>query len=572
VRLAQRLLLGSALLISVFVVLIVALSGTRLTNELEGWETDQLAREARLVASQWTATADPEALARSAGAALGHRVTLIDPAGHVVGDTEFEGDALRSLQNHSDRPEVIAAKRDDIGIARRSSASVGDDRLYVAVRAGARVARVSIDTQQLAAIIARTRRDVLASGFAALLAALALAVAFARTVTRPVVELRDVARALAAGDLSRRPALSAPGEVGDLADAVHRMAEQLEARLAALQADDALMAALIDALQEGVAAVDARRRVVILNAPARRLLGIADAVPFSADLLPRDPLLREALAGALAGQPTEPAEIVLESRTVMLTARPLKDGGALLALFDLTRTRRLEAVRRDFVANVSHELKTPITIIGGFAETLAADEPPAPQRRQFVEAIRANARRMQRLVDDLLDLSRIEFGGWVPKPERIDLRAAAAEVAAAFAAPAAERKVTLDVRVDARAAELRADATALRQVLTNLVDNALRYTPAGGRITIFSEPDPAGIAVGVRDTGSGIGAEHLPRIFERFYRVDPGRSREAGGTGLGLAIVKHLVEAHRGRVGAESAPGRGATVRAVFPTESVTPS
>jgi signal transduction histidine kinase len=247
----------------------------------------------------------------------------------------------------------------------------------------------------------------------------------------------------------------------------------------------------------------------------------------------------------------------------MLQARPLREGGALLAIFDLTTTRRLEAVRRDFVANVSHELKTPITIIGGFAETLASDDPSADERRRFVEAILTNARRMQRLVDDLLDLSRIESGGWVPKPERIDLRATAGEVAAAFAASAGDHGVALGTAIDHRASSITADATAVRQVLSNLVDNALRHTPAGGKVTIFSEPDPLGIALGVRDTGSGITAEHLPRIFERFYRVDPARSREAGGTGLGLSIVKHLVEAHGGRVAAESA-GRGTTVRAVF--------
>jgi signal transduction histidine kinase len=557
------LLLGTTAVIGVMVLLVVVLSGARLTHELEETQTDELIREARFVATQWTAGVNADALAHRAGAALGHRVTLIDSAGVVLGDSEFEGEALKALQNHSNRPEVIAAMRGEVGISRRDSPSLGDERVYVAVRAAPGVARVSIDTHQRDLVVSTARRDVLWSGFAALVVALLLAAAFARTVSRPIVELRDVAQALAGGDLSRRPALSAPGEIGDLADAVHRMAEQLESRLAALQADDALMAALIDLLQEGVAAVNAQRQVVILNAPARRLLNIADAVPFSADLLPRDPELRDRLAGALTGEPSEPTEIVLGGRTVMLTARPLREGGALLATFDLTTTRRLEAVRRDFVANVSHELKTPITIIGGFAETLANHDPSPDERRRFVDAILSNARRMQRLVDDLLDLSRIESGGWVPKPERIDLAAAAAEITAAFAASAGDHGVSLDIAIDHRASTLTADVTAVRQVLSNLVDNALRHTPAGGRVTIFSEPDPLGIALGVRDTGSGIPAEHLPRIFERFYRVDPARSREAGGTGLGLSIVKHLVEAHGGRVSAESA-GRGTTVRAVF--------
>lgn len=572
-KLVQRLLLGVIVVIAVLVAVLAVLSGRRLGQELEHLEIDQLTREARFVATQWTASADASALAHTAGTALGHRVTLIASDGKVLGDSEFEGDALAGLQNHSGRPEVIEAMHGAVGVSQRESPSIGDQRIYVAVRAPLGVARVSIEAPRVEAIVASARRDVLASGVVALLVAIVLAFAFATSMTRPIIELRDVARALAAGDLSRRPALAAPAEVGDLADAVHRMAEQLQLRLSALQADDALMAALIDSLQEGVAAVGANRQVVILNSPARRLLAIGDAVPFSADLLPRDTELRAALTSALAGEPTEPAEITLSGRTVMLTARPLRDGGALLAFFDLTRTRRLEAVRRDFVANVSHELKTPITVIGGFAETLATDEPSPEQRRQFVEAIRSNARRMQRLVDDLLDLSRIEFGGWVPKPERIDLHAVAAETIAAFAPAAQSRQVTLASQIDARAAELTADGTALRQVLANLVDNALRHTPGGGRVTILSEPANDGaLVLAVRDTGIGIPVEHLPRIFERFYRVDAARSRDGGGTGLGLAIVKHLAEAHGGRVSAESTPGRGTTVRVVFPASVVTAS
>ncbi len=415
-KLGQRLLIGTAGVIGVLIVLIVALGGARMSNELEAWQRDELLREVRFVAAEWKVASDAPALARVAGFALGHRVTLIDSAGRVLGDSEFEGDALNTLQNHADRPEVIAAMHGQVGVSRRDSPSIGDKRLYVAVAAPRGVARVSADAGELDAAIARVRRDVFATGIIALFVALALAALFARGVARPIVELRDVTQALAAGDLSRRPALSAPGEVGDLADAVHRMAEQLEARLAALQDDDALMAAMIDLLQEGVAAVNAQRQVIILNAPARRLLNITDAVPFSADLLPRDPELRDALAGALAGHPSDPSEISLGGRTVMLTARPLRDRGGLLAFFDLTNTRRLEAVRRDFVANVSHELKTPITVIGGFAETLATDDPPAAERKRFVEAILGNARRMQRLVDDLLDSRASSRAAGSPNP------------------------------------------------------------------------------------------------------------------------------------------------------------
>jgi signal transduction histidine kinase len=242
----------------------------------------------------------------------------------------------------------------------------------------------------------------------------------------------------------------------------------------------------------------------------------------------------------------------------------------VLALFDLTGLRRLETVRRDFVANVSHELKTPLTAIRGFAETLTSELASDQKHAQFAETIRANAERMQHLIDDLLDLSRIESGGWAPTPVNVDIAAAAAEAAAPYRDEAAEHGASIQIAVDPAATKVRADPVALRQALGNLVENAVRYTPSGGAITIFSRREDHGVAVGVRDTGAGIPADHLPRIFERFYRADPARSRAAGGTGLGLAIVKHLVEAHGGRVRAESQLGRGTTVTLFFPRTSTT--
>jgi len=564
-RLAHRLLLGAVLVVTVLIVLLVLLSGVRLRRQLEELEVAQLTREARLVARDWTAAADPDALAAATGAAIGHRVTLIDHHGVVVGDSEFRGESRARLENHSRRPEVVAALRDGVGSADRTSPSAGDHELYVAVRSELGVTRVSISTSSLQAIVGRGQRDVLLSGLVALAAALLLAAAFSRAVSKPVVELRDVAQALAAGDLSRRPALSAPGEVGDLAAAVHRMAEQLTSRLQALEREDMHMNAVIESLQEGVIAVDARRQIVRMNESGRRMLRLPDAVPFPADRLPRDHTLREALAAGLAGKSTEPVEISVNGQSMMLTARALGDGGVVLAVFDLTASRRLEAVRRDFVANVSHELKTPLTVILGFAETLAAGDVPQEEGARFVEAIQSNARRMQQIVDDLLDLSRIESGGWVPNPTLVDLRAVAGEVSAGRLRAALDKGVHLTIEICAGAESAFADVTAIRQVFANLVDNAIRHTNAGGSIVMFGERGERGTTIGVRDTGVGIAPEHLSRIFERFYRADSGRARDAGGTGLGLAIVRHLVEAHRGRVQVTSVTGQGTTVTAFFP-------
>jgi signal transduction histidine kinase len=565
-KLAQRLMLGALLIVSVFLVVAVAISGARLRTRLGQLTAAQLTREARLVALQWRPGSDADQLANSAAAALGHRITLIDSSGHVLGDSEFDGLALAALQNHSNRPEVVAAMRDGQGSSTRVSPSEGNEELYVAVRAGQGVARVSIVTAELDDIASRARRDVLLSGLIALVIALALAVVFSRQVTAPVIELRDVASAIASGDLSRRPALSAPGEVGELAAAVRRMAEQLDTRLQALQAEEVLLSAIVESLNESVLAVDAQRRVVQINRTGREWLDLKDEVPFSADLLPRDRALLDALAEALAGHIVDRVEAVIGGRTLALTARPLGAGGAVLALFDLTSIRRLETVRRDFVANVSHELKTPLTAIRGFAETLVSELTDRAQHTQFADTIRANAERMQHLVDDLLDLSRIESGGWAPAPHPLAVAAAADDAFGPLRHLATERGVTLRVSVGDGTATVRADAVALRQALTNLIENAVRYTPHGGEVTVSSRADAAGVWIVVRDTGAGIPPEHLPRIFERFYRVDAARSRAEGGTGLGLAIVKHLVEAHGGRVTAESQPGKGTTISLLFPS------
>ena len=416
--------------------------------------------------------------------------------------------------------------------------------------------------------LANVRRDIVIAGLAVLIVGVGLAGVLARPVARPIEELRDVARALASGDLSRRPALIGAGEIGDLADALRKLAEQLEARRKALTAEEELLVALTESLNEGVVAVDARQQVVRMNETARQLLRLREPVPFPAEYLPRDRTLREALVAVLSGAEAVPGEVRVDDRTLSLTARPLPAGGAILALYDLTPFRRLEAVRRDFVANVSHELRTPLTVITGFVETLQDEDLPPDLRRQFLAMTEGNVRRMQRIVDDLLDLSRIESGGWLPNPVEQDVAALAAEITAPLQAVAKAKGVVLHVDVAPNAASVYADSTATRQILSNLTENALRHTMSG-EVVLFTEHDEQGEWLGVRDTGIGISAEHLPRIFERFYRADPGRSREAGGTGLGLAIVRHLAEAHGGRVRAESAPGVGTTIAALFPrTES----
>ncbi|HEX5830685.1 MAG TPA: ATP-binding protein [Gemmatimonadaceae bacterium] len=563
-RLTQRLVLTSLLVLTLVVTSVLAFVGRPLQQTIVEGAAAELAREAALVGTLWRPGVDADSLADAAAATLGHPVLLVRPDGLVAGDSRLSAREIARAGRLAETPEIVAALRDTMGWVRERRAIAGTDELLVAVRVPQGVVRVVASLHPLGDAFARARRDLFAIAALALVVAALLALLTAQRLAYHLAELREATQALAAGDLSRRPSLSAPGAIGDLASAVYRLAEQLSGRLTALKAEEALLAALAESLAEGVVAVDRRRQVVRLNATGRRLLDVKVPVPFPAEHLPRERQLREALEGALAGDASDIPELALGERVLTLSARPLPDGGAVLALFDLTPVKRLEAVRRDFVANVSHELKTPLTVIGGFAETLQDETLPPDQRRYFAATIRTNTARMQRIVDDLLDLSRIESGGWVPQPQRVGLRAAVDDAFGAASAAAARLGTRLTLDVADGADTVYADPTALRQVLGNLVDNAVRHTP-GGEVRVFARPVPDGVLVGVRDTGCGIPAEHLPRIFERFYRVDAARSRQAGGTGLGLAIVRHLVEAHGGHVSAESRVGGGTTITAYFP-------
>ena len=564
-KLAHRLLLQSLAIVTVMVVSVVVIIDNQIHSSITDQATHDLAGEARLLAAQWKPGVDPDALADEAGIATGHRITLIDSTGRVVGDSEFDGPALQSLENHATRPEVVAASQNGVGSIRRMSPSTGESRVYVAVKAPNGFARVSVTTRAIEEIFARARSGVIAAGLISFLLAAALALLFSRSVSKPITELRDVARSIAAGEQRRHPPLSAPGEVGDLADAIYRLEEQLRARLAALVAEQSILSALVETLNEGVLAISPDHQVVRINDTGRRLLSIDRPVPFALDFLPRETTLRSAISRALNGTETDPEEVVIDDTTLSLTASPLVNGGAVLALFDLTPIRKLEAVRRDFVANVSHELRTPLTIVGGFAETLQDADVPAEKRTEFAKTIFTNTQRMQRIVDELLDLSRIESGHWVPRPQSVRIADVAGEVVARVAAAAKSKAIVLETSIGRGAEVVYADRTALEQILLNLVENSIRHTREGGHVKIETAPAQNGTQLVVSDTGTGIAPEHLPRIFERFYRVDSGRSRESGGTGLGLAIVKHLVEAHGGSVRAESVEGTGTTIRILFP-------
>jgi len=568
-KLATRLFLSISLLVAAAVAGSIIAADAVLRRDLEAETAATLEAEARLLAGFLPAdsTRWPE-IARSAGQQLGRRVTLIDPAGRVRGDADFDRAALAGLENHAGRPEVRAALEAGLGRDERVSVSTNARQLYVAVRGGPpgiAVVRVSASLAGIDARIHAVQRAALGAGLVMLIAAGLVAWLLAGALARPLVQIAGAARAFAAG----RPAVLPDSRIPELArhvDALRHMHEELDDRFAELRREREESRTLLEALSDGVIAADARGAIVSCNSAARRLLEFrpGDPLPPLTELF-HDQQHRALMREVLEGRAVERREIDMGERTVLVSGRTLPDGGALLVMSDVTDMRRLETMRRDFVANVSHELKTPLTAIAGYAETLAAEADPSSQTAGFAATIGKNARRMQLLVDGLLDLSRIESGHWQPKRTVVEIEAAARDAWGPFAERAETSHVRFETTLPREAHALSADPDALRQVFTNLFDNALRHTRAGSTIRVAAHVEADGVAVSVADTGSGIPAEHLPRVFERFYRVDHGRARHQGGTGLGLAIVKHLVEAHGGRVEAESTLGHGTTIRLHFP-------
>ncbi len=568
-RFATRLIAGTLAVLVVTVGALVVGVDRSLRHDLVQETRNSLQREAELFRTGMPAdSTEWQKAVEDAARSTGIRVTVIDRAGRVVAESGLRPEAQDRIDNHANRPEVAAALRGIPGSEQRTSATTGERLMYVAVPGGPGVIRVALPLDQVDAIVGRAQRPVLVAALVALLLGTVLALVAARRFVRPLADIAASAQSIARGETPRFP-FSGIRDVDQLTTNLRQMHDQLTERFESLRRKQSETVAIVDAMVEGVLSADAKGRILTANPAVRRLLGYGETeqLPDLA-LLFRPKEAREALDTVLTGEPIADREISLGDRTYLLNARPLPAGGAVVVLHDLTRLKRLETVRRDFVANASHELKTPLTAISGYAETLLADEPGPAISKRFLETILSNARRMQRLVDDQLDLSRIESGSWTPRRDRVAIEPAARE-AWALATATEPAAPNLEIQLAPEATWIAADPDGLRQIFRNLFENAVRHTAPSGKVTVSAAPDDGGIRISVADTGAGIGSEHLPRIFERFYRVDPSRSREQGGTGLGLAIVKHLVEGHGGRVWAESTLGTGTTIQIQWP---VTPS
>lgn len=392
----------------------------------------------------------------------------------------------------------------------------------------------------------------------------------ARRMSGAVAELTAAARRMSEGDLSVRTRLPGRDELAELGQSLDRLAGTMSMTLGELRSELDLHGRILDAMSEGVVVVDQDGRIVLVNPALRSMLLLgADAVGKLLIETVRHAELhnllveaRESLDDSFANLPVEIELPGLKPRRILVQAAPLSgdDHGMLFVFVDVTELRRLESLRRDFVANASHELRTPIAAVRSATETLhngAIDDPAAAIR--FLDIIDRNAQRLQSLVEDMLELSKLEAKEFKLKRESVDLDRVVPLVLSLFRERAEKKGVRLTAELGSGLPDVEADARAIEHVLSNLVDNAVKYCPSGSSIVVSAAEASGRVELVVADTGPGIAPEHLSRVFERFYRVDAGRSRELGGTGLGLSIVKHMVEAMRGRVSVASAVGRGST-------------
>jgi two-component system phosphate regulon sensor histidine kinase PhoR len=505
------------------------------------------------------------------------RLTVILASGKVIGDSQEDP---RRMDNHADRPEIKEAMQGRVGVSTRYSFTLGQSMMYVAVPLRrqdqvVRVIRASLPMKAIDQAIRGLYLKIALGGAGVVILVAVLGFLIARRISGPLDDLKRGARRFARGDLDRPLPVPNTDELASLAEALNSMAEQLQNQIETLTRQGEKLEAVLASMTEGVLALDAQGRLLTINGAGAEMLGLS---PETAQNLPiqevvQIPELQSFLTRTISHrEPVEgEVEIRINGRRI-LKARgtSLRDSqgtslGTLIVLHDITQMRQLENTRRDFVANVSHELKTPITTIKGFVETLLAGALKEPENAEnFLQIIAKQTDRITEIIDDLLSLSRIEQeaerGQIFLRGQKI--KGVLESAIQVCEAKAAVRNISLHLTCpdDLRA---RINPPLLEQAVVNLVDNAVKFSEPESRVQVEAELVGPEVTIRVRDQGPGIPPEHLPRIFERFYRVDAGRSRKIGGSGLGLAIVKHIALTHKGRVAVESTPGKG-TVFSLF--------
>jgi two-component system phosphate regulon sensor histidine kinase PhoR len=570
-------LISSYLVLIVVLVLVVGLAVTRYVDGYAVRALErQLSYEARLIA-ELVASADLarpapqlDATVRRLGQEADARITVIAADGTVVADSQEQA---ATMENHADRPEVQQALAGERATVTRYSTTLRTQMLYVAhpvTRDGQveAVVRLALPLRTVQGLLRSLWGVIGAIMGAALLLGVLLAVRFSATLGRPLADMTEVARSMAEGNLQRRVHYQGQDEIGMLADAMNCMAASLSEKIGELAETRGRLATVLDNTVNGVLLIGNDEEILLINPAARRLLGVGDrAVEGSHHLeVTRSYGLAELVRQAAAQGKAVTRQIVLHTlgeRTVEVHVVPVGDEqgvhGTLTILNDITELKRLETVRKDFVANVSHELKTPLAAISGSAETLLIEQQDRPEVVRFASIIYQEAQRLIRLTNDLLELARLESGDPGLHRAEFDLKECITAVTGRYERQLADKGLHLELELPPHPVTVHADRDRVTQVLINLLDNAIHYSPEGRSIRIMLAETPEALTVGVADQGPGIPPHELTRIFERFYRLDRARTREAGGTGLGLSIVRNIVEAHGGKAWAESEIGRGST-------------
>jgi two-component system, OmpR family, phosphate regulon sensor histidine kinase PhoR len=502
------------------------------------------------------------------GQAAGARATIIDPTGRVLSDSEADA---ASLENHGQRKEFVSALGGNIGVDERRSRTIGVPFLYVAAPISGGAVRLAYPLSDVEAASQRVHRTLLIGSGIAFIIVMILAATAAHYTSRRLQRIVNFAERVATGDLTARISATSLDEIGQVASALDKTTRKLEESFLAVQTSQRQLETLLNSMQDAVIAVSPDGRVQWANRGMDRL--IPQRTRFNAPVVEtvRDPQFLAALRSATENQKFASARAasIVPGRSFDVTAAPLPGGGAVAVLRDLTETERVEKTRRDFIANVSHELRTPLTSIQGYTETLLDSTTDNGHVHEFLEIVRKNAARMSRLTEDLLTLARVESGEqrFVTQPTTPgDLLDDAVE---SFREMARTQGIELTIE-EVSSTRVNADREAIHQVFSNLIENAIKYAASGGKIVVGARDCERGVEFYVRDFGPGIASEHLPRLFERFYRVDKARSRESGGTGLGLAIAKHITLAHLGSIRAESELNHGSTFLFTLPATQTT--
>ncbi len=505
-----------------------------------------------------------DALADRMGNALSLRVTIIRGDGIVLGDSKLHIDEVSKLENHGQRPECLDAKGSNLGSARRYSETLKTEMLYMALRYaradGDGWVRVAMPLQELSELEGQIQNLLFVAAFLALVLALFLSSIASRVISRRLQRLVNNVRTLSSRAIASRTKSDRRDEFGLLAQSIDRMSEDLELVVKTLAQERDQFGAVLQGMQEAVIAFDRNLAITTINEGAKKLFGLGEGlVGTPINKVPSLSKLYPALQPRMAHAVSDEFELDgIIAPTILARITPLAgSGGGVIVAHDVTEIRRLERMRQDFVANVSHELRTPVSVIHANSETLLdgalEDREQGPK---FVEAIHRNSARLGNLVADLLDLSRIEAGQNSLALEPISLVGAGTRATEAIGI-SATKKNTKVVNAVPETLFALADLQALDQVLLNLVENAVKYTPEGGEVVVRAHSLGQRVRIEIEDDGPGVPEEHRERLFERFYRVDPGRSKQMGGTGLGLAIVKHLVNTMGGNVGMMPAPKQG---------------